>query len=265
MMNRFYKTIWLVLVAAFLVAGCEREYRQKELAYGPDPETLVVPADYAAQAIEATGGMKSWTETKGLELDCVVSFDQPDGSFYLTEHHYEIYPWSNSIRISAREPQGKFVWQLSQGQLSVLEGGEPDDALPIAMDSRRFADVILNAVTAPVRFLDTSSRYAKRTKPVTVGGSVYEQFEQFTIAEEKPQEIEVEPCWSKAVFYQNKTSSLVDILWFVKVDENKLYVVRGYDYSEVEKGAVSIPTRIEIFRANMQGASSKRLAKIVFK
>ena len=265
MMNGFSKTICLVLVAAFLAAGCERQYRQKELAYGPDPETLVVPADYAARAIEATGGMKTWTETKELELDCVVSFDQPDGSFYLTEHHYEIYPWSNSIRISTREPQGKFVWQLSQGQLSVLEGAEPDDALPIAMDSRRFADVILNAVTAPVRFVDTSTRFVKRTTPVKVEGLLYEQLERFAVADEKPQKIEIEPCWSKAVFYQNEASSLVDILWFVEIDKNKLYVVRGYDYSEVGKGAVSIPTRIEIFGADMQGASSKRLAKIVFK
>lgn len=265
MMSRFSKTIWLVFMAAFLVTGCERRQQKINLAASPDLETLIVPGDYVTRAFEASGGMKTWTQTTELKLSCVVSFDQPDGSFYLTEHQYEIYPWTNSIRITTREPKGEFSWQLSQGRLSVLEGGQPDDALPIAMSGRSFADVILNAVTAPVRFTDTSARYVKRGRPVKIDGELYNRFERFNVPDQKQQKAGIEPCWSKVIFYQNETSSLVDILWFVEVDENKLYVVRCYDYNEVEKGAVSVPSRMEIFEADAQRVSSNRLAKIVFK
>ena len=39
-------------------------------------------------------------------------------------------------------------------------------------------------------------------------------------------------------------------------------MVHGYDYSEIEKGAVLVPTRIEIFRTDARGGSQQRLVKI---
>ncbi len=39
-------------------------------------------------------------------------------------------------------------------------------------------------------------------------------------------------------------------------------MVRGYDYSEIEKGGVGVPTRIEIFRTDARGDSQERLVKI---
>jgi len=38
--------------------------------------------------------------------------------------------------------------------------------------------------------------------------------------------------------------------------------VRGYDYTVVEKGGVSIPARIEIFRTDARGNLQERLVKI---
>ncbi|MGD8500353.1 MAG: hypothetical protein PVJ86_06880, partial [Phycisphaerales bacterium] len=132
------------------------------LARGPDFETISVPSDYAARAIEAAGGFNAWTKAKEVHLDCVVTFYQPDGSFYLTQQRYVVYPWSNAIQISAREPQGSFVWQLSKGQFDVLEGSAQAVELPIAAPSRCFAEVILNIITAPVRFLDGSVEFAEQ-------------------------------------------------------------------------------------------------------
>ncbi|GAF97253.1 unnamed protein product, partial [marine sediment metagenome] len=102
MINRLSNTVcWLVLVIAFVVAGCKQEYKPDEsdvLAYVPDVNTIVVTDNHTPRAIKATGGYQAWMETIKIELDCVVTFYNPDGSFYLTEQHYEIYPWSNSIR-----------------------------------------------------------------------------------------------------------------------------------------------------------------------
>ncbi|MEA3227370.1 MAG: hypothetical protein U9Q07_15575, partial [Planctomycetota bacterium] len=114
------------LVLAFLFAGCQQEQQEEEvvLALAPDPATVSVSSDYAAQAIEAAGGLDAWTKTKELRLMCVVILYQPDGSHYLSEQRYAVYPWSKSIQISAAEPQGTSVWQLSRGRFDVLQGSD---------------------------------------------------------------------------------------------------------------------------------------------
>jgi len=120
--NRLSKTFWFVLVTAFIFTGCQWKYKEdvvEVLARGPDLEMISVPPDYVVQAIKGAGGLTGWMKTKELQLDCVVTFYQPDGSFYLTEQHHVVYPWSNSIQISAREPKGRFVWQLSKGRFDV--------------------------------------------------------------------------------------------------------------------------------------------------
>jgi len=261
-MNR--KNFILVLLAAFIFAGCQRKYKEdvvEVLAIGPDIEMLSVPPDFAVRAIEAVGGWSAWAATKELQLGCVVTFYQPDGSFYLTEQRHVVYPWSNSIQISAREPQGTFVWQLSRGQFDVLQGSGQIDGLPVAIGSRRFAEMILSVITMPRCFLDRSVEFSKDTTGLKIQGQWY-----YPLTRQSKQvvgaELEPEPArpLSKAVFYQDRDSSLVDMILFS--DRGKFLAVRGYDYAEVEKDGVHIPGRIEIFSANARGDLQKRLVKI---
>jgi hypothetical protein len=113
MRNCFLKVTCLAFVGIFINVGCEQTNTHTQgidtLAIGPNFETE--PSGYITQAIEAAGGLEAWTKTKKLQLNCVVTFYQPDKSYYLTEQRYEIYPWSNSIRISTFEPQAVFIWQ----------------------------------------------------------------------------------------------------------------------------------------------------------
>jgi hypothetical protein len=74
---------------------------------------------------------------------------------------------------------------------------------------------------------------------------------------------------SKAVFYQDRDSSLVDMLLFADMTGEKFLAVRGYDYTEVvrmdsqgEKEGVRVPVRIEIFRTDTRGNLQERLVKI---
>ncbi|MHC4173788.1 MAG: hypothetical protein ACYST5_12725 [Planctomycetota bacterium] len=276
MISPFSKTIWLVFVMAFIIGGCEQKYKEdvEVLALGPALETLDVVPDYAAGATEAAGGPDAWMKTKELQLDCVVTFYQADGSFYLTEQHYEVYPWSNSIRISGREPpvmaqpsrdrQGKFVCQFSKGLFSVLHGGDRIEGLPSAVESRCFAEVILNVITVPARFLDESVEFTKVPDPIKLQGQWYYPISRRM----KPRRmaettfLEAFPDLSAAVFYQNRDNFLVDMLWFPQMDGGKSLTVRGYDYSEIEKGGVLVPARIEIFRTDARGDSQERLVKI---
>jgi len=270
MINRFSNIMcWLVLAAVFVVVGCEQEHKEdasRPRAGLTDPN-FVMP-EYASRAIEATGGLKAWTKTKKLEFDCVVTLykpprllveDKSGGSFYLTEQHHEIYPMSNSIRISAEEPQGKVVCQLSAGIFSVLEGAERIDDLPVAIENFHFAEAILDITTAPVRFLDKSFAFNKGPKPVKIEGQWYYQIEREKIPVGDIADL---PYWPKVVFCQNTGTSRVGMLWFVDTGEKKFLAVRGYDYKEVEKGSILVPAKIEIFVTDPAGVLRERLVKI---
>ncbi len=257
MNNMFSKKICLIFVALLIFAGCEQTYTQgvDTLSIGPNYETE--PSGYVAQAIEAAGGLDAWKKARELQFNCVVTFYQPDGSYYLTEQCYEIYPWSNSIRISTFEPQDMFVWQLSKGLFKVLEGGGQFDGLPIAVGSRCLAESILNIITAPARFLDASAEFVKETTPVKMHGQWY-----YLIDRKNKLGVTSTERLSEAIFYQNRDSFTIDMIWFPRMSEGKLLMVRGYDFRAVEKDGISIPTKIEIFRTDTLGISQEQLVKI---
>lgn len=260
------KSFMFVLVAAFIFTGCQRIYREdvvEVLSSGPDLETISVPPDYAVRAIEAASGWDAWAQTKEMQLDSVVTFYQPDGSFYLTEQHHVVYPWSNSIQISAREPKGKFVWQLSKGKFDVLQDSGQSDALPVVIGSSHFAEMILSIITMPARFLDASVEFTKASTELKIQGQWYYPITRRS----KPvvgAELEPEPArpLSKAIFYQDRDNSLVDMILFDYMSGDDFLAVRGYDYTEVEKEGVRVPARVEIFRTDTRGSLHKRLVKI---
>ena len=253
--------ICLVLVAVFILAGCQQQRKEDAgvQARGPHVEAVSPPSEEAARAIEAAGGLNAWKKTAKLQLDCVVTFYQPDGSFYLTEQRYEVHPWLNSIRISADEPQGTFVWRLSNGQFNVLRGAGQIDALPKAVPSRCFAEVILNIITAPVQLLDGSVEFSKQSTPVKMQGKWYYPINR--------QGKDIAVGISEAVFYQDRDSSLVDMIRLACLSpgaarEKPVQYVRGYDYQAVDKGAPLVPARIEIFETDARDRTQKRLVKI---
>ena len=261
MRNRISETICLVLVAVFVLAGCRQQQEEDTdvLARSPEVEAISVPFDEAGRAIKATGGLNAWKETAKLQLDCVVTFYQPDGSFYLTEQHYEVNPWLNSIQISADESKGAFVWELSGGRFNVLRGAGQIDALSNAVPSRCFAEVILNIITAPARFLDGSVEFNKQSNPVKIQGKWYYPIDR--------QNKDAAARTSEAVFYQDRDSSLVDMIRLACSNTGAargktIQYVRGYDYREVEKTGLLVPTRIEILETDARDRSQKRLVKI---
>ena len=261
MRNRISETIGLVLVAIFVLAGCGQ--KQKEdvdvLALAQEADVISIPSDEAMRAIKASGGLNAWKKITQLQLDCVVTFYQPDGSFYLTEQHYEVNPWLNSIQISADESQGTFVWQWSEGRFNILKGASQIDALSKEVPSSCFAEVIFNVITAPVRFIDGSVEFSKRSDPVRIQGKWYYPINR----KEKVFTGRI----SEAVFYQDRSSSLVDMIRLACSNTGAargktIQYVRGFDYQEVEKTGLLVPTRIEILETDARDRSQKRLVKI---
>jgi len=259
MTSTFSKVSWLILPAVLFVGGCAEQRAREAAVYVPlDDPSFVVP-DYASRAIQATGTQQLWAKTDKIDADCIVTFYQPDGGYYLTEQHHEIRPWLNSIRISAREPQGNFTWHLADGVFSVVEGAERVSSLPIKVYDRDFAEAILGAVTAPVRLLDGRFKFEVVGSPVKIEGRWYNVISRTA---RDTSRLNIDRRWSVAVFYQGVDGSLVDTLWFADTAKREYLAVRSYDYRQFKKGSVRIPGKIEIFRSNAQGDLQQRLVEI---
>jgi hypothetical protein len=250
MFNRLIGSVCVILGAGLALAGCRAQQRQEVvvLAQGPELGALSAPAEYAAAAIDAVGGLDAWTKTRQLQLDCVVTFYRLDGTFYLTEQSLNAYPWSNALEISAREPQGTFAWRLSKGQFEVLRGADCVKDMPLQVASRCFAEAILEIVTPPARLLDKSNEIAREDTAVKIHGQWYRPLKSKGAAE--------------AVFYQNRDNSVVDMIQLACKAGSRALTVRGYDYAKVEKGGPAIPTKIEIFSSSADAEVQTRLVKI---
>ncbi len=257
MLNRFL----FIICGLALLTGCQQQPAAGPLAYGPDVNTIVVTDGFISQAIAATGGYEAWINTKKLELDCVVTFYNSDGSFYLTQHHHEIYPWSNSIRISAVEPQGKFTWLLSKDSFSA----ELPAQVRAQYDVRNTMYSVRYIMTAPVRLLDKSVNFVK-DGPVKMEGLWYYPIRCSRVRSDERRE---------TVFYQSRDTSLIDITRFTSPGHSVIaseaqpsvaipisLMVRGYDYRREKATDLLLPTKIEIFETNPAGVIQHRLLKI---
>jgi len=149
-----------------------------------------------------------------------------------------------------------------------LQDSGQSHALPVVIGSSHFAEMILSIITIPARFLDESAGFSKEATALKIQGQWY-----YPITRRSRLAVgaELEPArpLSKAVFYQDRDSSLVDMILFDYMSGDDFLAVRGYDYTEVvrmdsqgEKEGVRVPARIEIFKADSQGNLRQRLVKI---
>ena len=261
MSSRYSWIIYFILLCLLALTGCNQNARESlSLASsGPDIQTLSILPDYALQAMEATGGVEAWRQIKPLQLDGIVSFYQPDGSYYLTEQHFNVYPWSNSIEISGTEPQGSFRWRLFNGQFSVIQGNGIIANSSTAVDNQCFAEALLNALTVPARFLDKSVEFTKEIDPVKIQGEWY-----YPIERRNEPNIQAYLKLSEAVFYQDWDSSLIDALWLTCQSDGSYVIVRSYEYQVIEAGGISVPSKIEIYLSDSALRQQDRVAQIDF-
>lgn len=259
MTNQLSNTIWAVVLGIFAVSGCSRQSVQKAdpLATGPDVEELSVKSEQAKLAIKAAGGLDAWVKTKTIEFDCVATFYQPDGTYYLTEQRYEVYPWSSSIRASGDEPQGRYLWQLAKGHFGALQGRSEYDGMRVGADNGCIAEGILNVITAPVRLLDESVELRPVGEPVRLEGQFYQPMKRVA----RPGVTSVAPL-RDAVFYQRRIDGRVDMVLLGCEGSGGGLIARGYDYAEAAEGGVLFPTKIEVFKADAGGRVLHRMIQI---
>jgi len=262
----------LIGFVALIMTGCGRQVAEAPqgdanlLATGPDDKALVTPPDYVAAALEASGGLSVWRQQTKLHASGVVKLYRPDGSFYLTEHDIEIYPWSNAIRIDANEPQARFVWQLAEGRYQVLEGKAPQDVSPLAGSYRAYADAVLQIVSAPVRLLDEAVELYREPTPMRIEGQWYQRitakFSPVNASAMQAQSASAETGWTDGIYFLNRGAGLVDMIWLGNAARQEYLLVRGFDYSAETEGKLRVPSKIEIFCADAEGNARERFAQV---
>jgi len=259
MSNHLSNVVWLVVVGMLVAAGCAPQISPEvnALAVGPDAEALVVESEDARLAIEAAGGLAAWTKTRKVDFDCVSTFFQPDGTFYVTEQRYEAFPWSNSLRISGVEPAGEYAWQLLQGRLGVLQGVSQYDGLNVGLDSGCIAEGILSVMTAPVRMLDQSVEFRVSGQMVKLEGHWYKPLKRVAKAD-VPDALGLRD----AAFYQKRSSARVDVVLLKCARGDGVLIARGHDYTLLGKGGIAVPSKIELFKADAEGRVRQRIVQI---
>jgi len=272
MFKRAIRHAVLIGFVALILAGCGRqvvETPQGEtnlLATGPEREALVAPPDYVSAALEASGGLALWRQQTRLHAGGVVKLYRSDGSFYLTEHDLEVYPWSNAIRIEANEPRTRFVWQLTDGRYQVLEGKALLDVSPLAGSYGAYADAVLQIVTAPVRLLDKEVELYREPTPARIGGLWYQRitakYSPAKVVSKQTESVSVKTDWTDGIYFLNRGAGLIDMIWLGNATKQEYLIVRGYDYAAETEGGLRIPSKIEIFRADAEGNARERLAQL---
>lgn len=252
----------VLAAAALICAGCavEDSTREDPLAVGPDLQIFAAPAGRAASAFEAAGGIDAWRKAGKIPLDCVVTFFQKDGSFYLTEQRYEVFPWSNSMRISGDEPDGAYTWQLLQGRFGILKGKSLYDGLEVGADNACIAEGILSVITAPVRLLDQSVDFKWAGEEVKLDGQWYRAAKRTSRSGDGN-----DSSLRDAAFYQRRSSGRVDMVLLRCRGAENMLIVRGHDYTLLGKGGVMIPSKIEVFNADASGRVRHRILQIDLK
>lgn len=263
------------LVFAFSFAGCRQQVSRElptdldRLATSPGPGAVPVARPWVAAAIDATGGMDDWVLVEKLAFEGIVTAYNEEGTAYLTEHQFDLYPWLDAIQITAVEPEGQFVWQFVGGEERLLEGDWTLTVSPLSDVYRRYAEAVLQITTAPVRMVDRYVSVSRRPTPTQIGGQWYDPLEakfrpRPPVRAGDPDESEplVEPYWTEGAYFQNQDRLITDVIWLGNPIAQDYLVVRGYDYAPMGDRGVLVPAKIELFESGPDAQVGRRIALV---
>jgi hypothetical protein len=293
MVARVMQSAVLIVLTALTLTGCGRQVSKESspnfdlLATGPDRKALPTPHPFVSAALDATGGLAAWEQSKRIEFRATVTACEREGCFYLTEHDFVLCPWSDAIQVTAHEPRADFTWQVVRGQYYYARQADPNlDVSPLRGLCRDYADAVLQIATAPVRMLEGNAMLTSRPAAVQIAGQWYLPIDAdhqasggslkaeglgdggIVGARSHPQaalEAATQSHWTQGIYFQGQDRSLVDMIWLGNPVAQQFLVVRGYDYVKNADTGVKIPTKIEVFQSDPDANIGPRLALIDLK
>ncbi len=265
MIARVMTSAVLVVSTAVILTGCGRQAAQESapdlslLATGPQRQAPAKPRVFVSAALDATGGLAAWEHCKKIELHAAVAACERSGCYYLTEHDFALFPWSDSVQVTAHEPRANLTWQVVHGRYQASRADPNADVSPLRGLSREYAEAVLQITTAPVRMLEDRLLLGPRPATVQIAGQWY-----LPIDAQFKEQI-AEPYWTQGIYFQTADRSLVDMIWLGNPRTHKFLVARGYDYAPATADGVLIPTKIEVFQSDADANIGPRFALVDLK
>jgi hypothetical protein len=251
----------LIGLTSLMLTGCGRQASEEPapdlsvLATGPERQPLPTRS-FVSAALDAAGGWAAWKECRKIEFHAAVAACERDGCFYLTEHDFVLFPWSDSVQVTAHEPRADLTWRVVRGQYHAARADPNADVSPLRGWSRAYADAVLQIATAPVRMLEDAALLGPRPATVQIAGQWYLPIDA------KFKEQTATPYWTQGVYFQSVDRSLVDMIWLGNPATDKFLIARGYDYAPATDDGVLIPTKIEVFESDPDANIGPRLAVV---
>ncbi len=265
MIARVVTSAVLIVLTALTLTGCGRQTAQESapdlslLATGPERQALPTPRAFVSAALDATGGLAAWEECRKIEFHAAVTACERNGCYYLTEHDFVVWPWSDSVQVRAHEPRANFTWEVVRGRYHAARADPNADVSPLRGLSREYADAVLQIATAPVRMLEDRVLLGPRPATVQIAGQWYLPIDA------KYKEQIAEPYWTQGVYFQTADRSLVDMIWLGNPRTHKFLIARGYDYAPATDAGILIPTKIEVFQSDPDANIGPRFALVDLK
>jgi hypothetical protein len=269
MVARVVKSAVLIVLTSLMFTGCGRQVSRKSapdlnlLATGPARQALPTPHPFVAAALDASGGLPAWEQSKRIEFRATVTACERESCFYLTKHDFVLCPWSDAIQVTAHEPRADFTWQVVRGQYHAPQTDPNLDVSPLRGLSCDYADAVLQIATAPVRMLESDGSLTSRPAPAQITGQWYLPIDaDFHGQTTDPKVKAAEPYWTQGTYFQSQDDSLVDMVWLANPVTGKFVIVRGYDYAKDAASGVLIPAKVEVFQSDAEANLGPRVALI---
>ena len=234
--------IHLIIIVAVGFAGCQKKQQD---AQPITPKVVAVPAQLAG-AVDKVGGLKAWADTEIIACECTYTVYKADGTKYITTQRHAVYPWSDTIKVYANEPSGKYAWSLFREDFKVIEGPNvPDEQLPSEIGNRQIVEAIWSMLAVPARIASLTNDNAAPGQEMLIDGLWYSPV---VLAGDR-------------VYYLEKSSGIIN-LCLIPGANGKYYLAKGYAFRPVTDTLIWLPGKIEIFESNAIATPLKRVVEI---
>ena len=197
---------------------------------------------------------------RSIVADCVVTFYEADGSIYLSEQRYTIYPQSQGLEISGTEPGGRFTWKLLGGDFRVVVGAAKVDKLPRGIYDRNIAKLILISIVAGSGM---SAQLSESSELEKLQGRWYSVIHiEPGISSKRMKSFEVP--WAKLTLYGDSSKGVIDRVVIEDVARGLRLMAHSYNFWWLKEMGRSIPTKIDVFKIDATGAKQQRILSCAY-
>lgn len=224
----------LMILTLSLACGCQSSEKKPEKQ-----------PDVAAPAFSCS--------EKAITARCIVTFYDKDGSRYISQQTHQICPETETIVISASEPQGQYTWKLAGNSFGLLGNSADPKKLDRQICDHLTAKTILTSFLAGSGLI-THQQDESQTPPIKIEGQWYTPSEPTSKKSSR----------TKLKIYINTTTATADRIQLEDIETSITLTAHSYNYRWLEGVAKNVPTKIDVFSANNADAPDRQILEIKY-